>query len=220
MKKKVIPALLLIAMVLVAAGCGAYMLDRYNILPKIPFSGERFGIERLYSPADGDGDGVDDYTDMTETARAYIATRPEYKSAYYAGGYPPEGEGVSTDVIWKAFAGAGYDLKAMVDADIAAAPEAYPAITKPDPNIDFRRVRNLKIFFERHAQVLTCDINDISQWQAGDVVVFAKGHIGIVSDKRDFWGHTWIIHHGSGNGAEEDAISRDKVTGHYRWIAE
>ena len=37
----------------------------------------------------------------------------------------------------------GYDLKALVDADIAACPEAYPHITTPDPNIDFRRVNTL-----------------------------------------------------------------------------
>lgn len=41
-----------------------------------------------------------------------------------------------------------------------------------DKNIDFRRVRNLNVFFLYHAKVLTTDISDISQWQGGDIVVF------------------------------------------------
>ena len=45
---------------------------------------------------------------------------PVYKSAYYVGGYPPATEGVCTDVVWRAFKEAGYDLKKMIDADIAA----------------------------------------------------------------------------------------------------
>ena len=44
-------------------------------------------------------------------------------------------------------------------------------------NIDFRRVKNLKIYFEHTAISLTTDVNDIEQWQGGDIVVF-KNHIG------------------------------------------
>ena len=39
-----------------------------------------------------------------------------YQSKYYAGGYPDDGLGVCTDVIWQALQAAGYDLKALVDA--------------------------------------------------------------------------------------------------------
>ena len=37
---------------------------------------------------------------------------------YYSGGYPPDSEGVCTDVIWRALKNAGYSLKDMVDADM------------------------------------------------------------------------------------------------------
>lgn len=75
-----------------------------------------------------------------------------------------------------------------MDADVAAYPDLYPGLdaTGPDPNIDFRRVRNLDVFFSRHAQVLTLKLEDPSQWQAGDIVVFSGGdHIAICSDRRN-----------------------------------
>ena len=53
-----------------------------------------------------------------------------------------------------------------------------------DKNIDFRRVKNLQVYFKNNAISLTTDINDITAWQGGDIVIFKK-HIGIVSDKRN-----------------------------------
>lgn len=178
-----------------------------------------FGISDITSPLDADGDGVDDYTDIKNGALEYIASKPVYGSKYYSGGYPDDGQGVCTDVIWNAFRAAGYDLKAMIDRDIAEAPEAYPDIDKPDPNIDFRRVRNLKIYFDRHAEVLTTEFGDPYDWQPGDIVVFSPSHIGICSDKRNFRGVPYLIHHGN---AEDGAVEADdmrwfKVVGHYRW---
>ena len=63
-----------------------------------------------------------------------------------------------------------------MDADIAACPEAYPHITTPDPNIDFRRVNTLDTFFRRHAQVLTCDLSD---GHVGYTLASAGGHRGV-----------------------------------------
>ena len=137
----------------------------FRLLPGREYSGEDFGIETLISTSDYDGDGVDDYRDIMLGARADAENAPTYKSAYYAGGYPPADEGVCTDVIWRAFKNAGYSLKDMVDSDIAENPEDYPAVNSPDPNIDFRRVRNLRVFFEKYAERLTLDPSDISDWQ-------------------------------------------------------
>lgn len=194
--------------------CGAAALIIY--LPDRVYTAEHFGIATVQSAQDADGDGIDDYTDMMLAARERILSAPEYKSAYYAGGYPPEGEGVCTDVIWMAFKAAGYDLKSMVDADIADRRDAYPHITHPDPNIDFRRVRNLRIFFDTYAISLSCDVRDIEQFQPGDIVIY-EGHVGMVSDKRNRRGVPFIIHHGSGTGAEENALAREPIIGHYRW---
>ena len=73
------------------------------------YNAEDFGFEDIKSPNDADGDGIDDYTDMVEGARAYIATDPQYKSAYYAGGYPTDGYGVCTDVVAQGLLSAGYE---------------------------------------------------------------------------------------------------------------
>ena len=108
----------------------------------------------------------------------------------------------------------------MVDNDISARTQAYPLIDKPDTNIDFRRVRNLHIFFEKYAISLTTDINDISEWQPGDIVIFNNDkHIGIVSDRRNRDGVTYIIHNGGQPVREEDYLGRSPVIAHYRFDA-
>ncbi len=195
---------------------GIHLAQEYNLFPKRPHYAPEFGITVLQSEYDADGDGIDDFTDLMQGARAYVQTKPRYKSEYYEGGYPPEGIGVCTDVIWHAFANAGYDLKAMVDADIKLRPEAYDKIDKPDENIDFRRVYNLAVFFEAYAESLTCDETDIAAWQPGDIVIYPH-HIAMVSDKRNANGVAYIIHHGGQPVREEDAITRHEIIGHYRF---
>ena len=111
------------------------------------FSNEDFGLDTWVSPFDADGDGVDDQTDVLQSARDYLATNPKYESRYYLTGYPDDEYGVCTDVVAFALRGAGYDLQALVDADIRANHDGY-ADEAPDPNIDFRRVRNLLVFFQ------------------------------------------------------------------------
>ncbi len=185
------------------------------------YTAEQLGIDVIRSPYDADGDGVDDYTDMMLGARAYIQTDPHYKSKYYAGGYPDDGLGVCTDVIWHAFDAAGYQLKDLVDEDIANHPEAYPFIDSPDGNIDFRRVNTLDAFFRRHAKTLTNSLDDPQQWQAGDIVIFGqREHIGICSDRRDKNGIPFLIHHGNPveDAVEQPAIPHKEVTGHFRWV--
>lgn len=208
-------AIILFIVVLLLA-VGIFELNYWNLIPQKTYTAKDFGIETIQSDRDENNNGVDDYTDILLGARAYVATDPKYKSDYYIGGYPPTGEGVCTDVIWAALENAGYDLKDMVDADIAAHPDAYPAIDEPDPNIDFRRVKNLAVFFERNALSLTTDVKDIAAWQPGDIVVYTK-HIAIISDLRDKDGVPYIIHHAGQPVFEEDALTRYEIVGHYRW---
>jgi uncharacterized protein YijF (DUF1287 family) len=176
-----------------------------------------FGIDQVTLGHDEDGDGIDDQLDMLVGARAYVAGHPRYKSAYYEGGYPDDGYGVCTDVVAAAYLASGYDLRELVDADIREAPDAY-GIDEPDPDIDYRRVRNLRVCLERNATSLTCDPTDVEAWQGGDIVVF-ENHIGIVSDKRNERGVTYVIHHNDPWQAayEQDILeSRDDIVGHYR----
>lgn len=188
---------------------------------KPSYTAEDFGIEVIKSQADKDGDGIDDYTDILLGARAEAERKPKYKSAYYAGGYPPDTEGVCTDVIWRALRNAGYSLKDMVDEDIAQNVSEYPRVGgKPDPNIDFRRVPNLKVYFERNHIILTNDLNQIAEWQPGDIVVFGTTHVGIISDKRNKNGVPYLIHNGGQPNREEDILELynkyEPISGHYR----
>lgn len=180
----------------------------------------QFQIEPYISDSDADGDGIDDQTDMLESTRAYIATKPKYGSKYYSGGYPDDGYGVCTDVVAFACLGTGYNLMDLVAEDVRTAQDAY-GIETPDPNIDYRRVKNLNVYFSRHAQSLTTDLSDINEWQGGDIVVF-DSHIAIVSDKRNARGIPYIIHHVSVSqkAYEQDLMEhwekKAGIIGHYR----
>ena len=190
------------------------ILYMFNVIPHRQFTNEDFGIETYKSLIDKDGDGIDDQTDFLQSVRNYIATKPKYKSKYYRTGYPDDGFGVCTDVIAFGLRGAGYDLMELVDADIRANKKMYQ-LDVVDKNIDFRRVNNLRIFFEHNAKSLTTDLTDIKEWQGGDIIVF-KTHIGVVSDKRNWRGIPFIIHNG-GLRFEEDILEyRTDIVGHFR----
>lgn len=183
---------------------------------------EDFGITVIKSDMDYNHNGIDDYTDILLGAKEEAKRAPKYKNAYYAGGYPPEDEGVCTDVIWRAFKNAGYSLKDMVDEDIQNNVKAYPRVEGvPDPNIDFRRVGNLKTFFERNAKTLTTDLTKIEEWQPGDIVTFGTSHIGIISDKRNKKGVPYLIHNAGQPLREEDTLELnnyfEKISGHFRF---
>ena len=179
---------------------------------------------KAVSPVDFNHNGVDDYADIVAGARQDAVNHPTYDDGYYQGGYPPDDRGACTDVVWRAFRQAGYDLKAMVDADIAADPAGYAqAAPRPDPNIDFRRTGVLDVFFSKYGQTLTADASDVSQWQGGDIVVFdGTRHIGVISDRRDRDGIVYLIHNMKQERRENDYLSfkrRMTVTGHYRFDA-
>lgn len=220
MKNKKHLFLFLTAALLILAVPVVLLMNYYNLLPKKSYSADDFGIKTVKSQTDFDGDGVDDYRDIMLGARKDAKNRPKYKSEYYANAYPPDDIGVCTDVVWRAFKNAGYDLRAMVSKDIEDNTKDYSNVKKPDSNIDFRRVKNLRVFFDKYATVLTVDTAKIDQWQPGDIVVFNDNtHIGIVSDKRNRDGLPYIIHNGGQPNREEDYLPRAKVVAHYRFDA-
>lgn len=201
-----------------------FLINHSNILPldKKVYSAEDFEITTLKSDIDYDNDGIDDYTDIMLGARKDAENHPTYKSAYYSGGYPPDDEGVCTDVIWRAFKNAGYNLKDLIDEDIKNNVEEYPRVGgNPDPNIDFRRVPNLISFFTRNAVSLSTDLSQIADWQPGDIVTFENKHVGIISDKRNKNGIPYLIHNGGQKNREEDILEvytlYSKISGHFRW---
>ena len=166
---------------------------------------------------------------IIEGARLDVANKSRYKDAYYQGGYPPEDEGVCTDLVWRAFKNAGIDLKSLIDSDIKANVSKFPRITgDPDPNIDFRRVKNHIVFFGRHGITLTNevdanDLENLKQWQGGDIVTIERPeHMGIISDKRNKKGVPYVIHNMGPVPREDDCLEswNGKITGHFRYPAE
>ena len=215
MKKKIliIVTIFLIVLIIVVL----YALYRFNYIPHKKYTNEDFNIKTYISKTDKDNDGIDDQTDILNNVRNYIKTNPKYKSKYYATGYPNDEYGVCTDVVAFGLKGAGYDLMNLVNEHIKSNRNLYD-IDVIDKNIDFRRVQNLKVYLDNNAIVLTNDINKIKEWQGGDIVVF-KNHIGIVSDKRNKKGISFIIHHANPYQRyyEEDILEyRNDIIGHYR----
>ena len=209
--------IILTILFLVISGICLYVLYQFNVIPHRKYTNEDFDIETYISNIDKDNDGIDDQTDILNGVRNYIATNPKYKSKYYANGYSDDEYGVCTDVVANGLLNAGYDMMELVNNHIENNMGMYD-IEIVDKNIDFRRVQNLKVYFKSTAIELTTDIYDIDKWQGGDIVIFNK-HIGIVSDKRNRKGISFVIHHANPYQIyyEEDILeNRNDIVGHYR----
>ena len=218
-KKHVLRNFIIICIIIIFTIVTILFMNKWNLVPKKYFSAKDFDIKTIYSSVDFDDDDIDDYSDFLLGARKDAENHPTYISKYYADSYPPDNEGACTDVIWRAFKNAGYSLRDMVDNDIKEHPSDYPNIEYRDKNIDFRRVNNLRVFFSRYATSLTLDYTDIKEWQPGDIVFLNDNHVGMISDRRNDKGYTYIIHNGGQPNREEDVITNYKITGHYRFDA-
>jgi uncharacterized protein YijF (DUF1287 family) len=187
-------------------------------------------VENLSFDTDKNSDGVSDLDDIVEGAKKEIANKTKYKDGYFDGGYPPPSEGVCTDLIWRSLKNAGYDLKSLMDIDIRKNLKDYAnRVTNPDPNIDFRRVKNQLVFFRRYAKSLTLDVipydkENLSDWQRGDIVILqapTTDHIAVISDKRRKDGVPYILHNASTYAMEENLLlkwSKKKyIIGHFRF---
>ena len=214
MKKRI--TLIVFSVLIIVA---LYVLYCFNYIPHKKYTNADFNIEAYKSNIDKDNDGIDDQTDILNNANNYIKTNPKYKSKYYNAGYPNDEYGVCTDVVAFALKDAGYDLMELVNEDITSHKEKYN-IETIDKNIDFRRVRNLDIYFKNNNTSLTNDLSKIEEWQGGDIIVF-KDHIGIISDKRNRKGIPFLIHHANPMqiNYEEDVLElygQEYIIGHYR----
>ena len=214
MKKIIIPIIIFIIIILVVI---IYLLYIFNYIPHKKYTNADFNIETYKSNIDFDNDGIDDQTDVLAGVKNYVARNPKYKSKYYETGYPNDEYGVCTDVVAFGLNNAGYDLMTLVNEDIKNNIDSYN-IEVIDKNIDFRRVKNLKIYFERNAISLTTDVSKIEEWQGGDIIIF-ENHIGVISDSRNKNGVPFVIHHANPfqKYYEEDILeTRNDIVGHYR----
>ncbi|HEY6124002.1 MAG TPA: DUF1287 domain-containing protein [Steroidobacteraceae bacterium] len=167
--------------------------------------------------------------DIVVAARGQVGVTvvydPAYRSLGYPGGDVPADRGVCTDVVVRALRTArAMDLQRRVHEDMKAHWDAYPhhrrwGLSKPDPNIDHRRVPNLMTYFKR-AGYETRLTRTAADYLPGDIVAWDLGrgilHIGIVSDVKSVTGTPLVVHNIGSGAREEDILFRFTIIGHYR----
>jgi uncharacterized protein YijF (DUF1287 family) len=171
---------------------------------------------------------TDFFTVLADSALTLTEQTVEYDPSYFQIDYPngdvPADKGVCTDVVIRAYRMLGIDLQKEVHEDMKSYFNAYPnywGLTRPDKNIDHRRVPNLMTFFERHGTILPITQNSYD-YRAGDIVCWKLGggitHIGIVSKRKVNNGERPLIIHNIGGGQVlEDMLFDFKIIGHYRY---
>ncbi len=164
---------------------------------------------------------------IVAAARSQVGKTVIYDPAYvglaYPGGDVPIERGVCTDVVIRALRdGLNIDLQKLIHEDMSAAFPEYPAIwglKRPDPNIDHRRVPNLRCYFERNGYSLGVS-QERQEFLPGDFVTCIVGrnrpHIMIVSDKKTSEGVPLVIHNIGSGAKEEHRLFDFPMTGHYR----
>jgi uncharacterized protein len=151
----------------------------------------------------------------------------DHSNGYYSnGGFPPEDTGVCSDVIWRVYREMGIDFRRGFQADVEKNPLLYSGDL--DPNINYRRVKRLQVYFSRMAEILTNEMipgdeKNLSLWQPGDIVIFDAlpswlWHIGIIADTRDGDGVPYMLdNHGAGVSITITPLRwPSRIIGHYR----
>lgn len=174
--------------------------------------------------------GIQDtlYSSLVDAAIELTFDHVIYDPTYFVIPYPngdvPGDRGVCTDVIIRAYRRVGIDLQKQVHEDMKNNFSSYPALwglSRPDRNIDHRRVPNLMKFFARFGDEKP--ITDKSlDYNPGDIVAWDLGsgirHIGIVIDKLSQDGRRPLIVHNIGAGQEiSDCLFNFKIIGHYSY---
>lgn len=159
-----------------------------------------------------------------ELTKQKVTYDPAYFKLTYPNGDVPADKGVCTDVVIRAYRKLSIDLQKEVHEDMKANFTRYPknwGLSKPDKNIDHRRVPNLMTFFTRHGTVKKITTR-AADYVPGDIVCWnlqgAITHIGIVSAKKSVDGERYLIVHNIGSGQVlEDCLFNFKIIGHYRY---
>ncbi len=124
-----------------------------------------------------------------ERTRHTVVYDGSYYRIPYPGGDVPDNVGVCTDVVIRSYRALGIDLQELVHKDMTAHFDKYPSkriwgLSRPDPNIDHRRVPNLQVFFERNGISLPVT-GKAADYLPGDIVTWMLPgnlpHIGIVT---------------------------------------
>jgi hypothetical protein len=168
------------------------------------------------------------YNQFADSAMTLTKQNVQYDGSYYQLAYPngdvPKNKGVCTDVVIRAYRKVGIDLQKEVHEDMVKHFELYPknwGLSRPDKNIDHRRVPNLMTYFSRHGIVKRISPTS-SDYIPGDIVCWDLGsgltHIGIVTKKKSNDGQRFLIVHNIGGGQVlEDCLFRFKIIGHFQF---
>jgi uncharacterized protein YijF (DUF1287 family) len=159
---------------------------------------------------------------------------PTYTKLSYPNGDVPRSTGVCADVVIRAARdGLGLDLQKLVHEDMVKDFKAYHQLdkwgmTRPDANIDHRRVLNLETYWTRTGARLwaaekptpgdgfpkAIEVGDILTW----MLDARLPHVGIVVSA----GTQKQVVHNIGRGVELIALEEfhpERAAGHYRWPA-
>ena len=171
------------------------------------------------------------YEKLAQAALERTTHDVRYDGSYQKIDYPmgdvPKSIGVCTDVVIRAYRELGIDIQQLLHEDMTQHFNQYPnqsrwGLSRPDPNIDHRRVPNLQVFFSRFGKSLPVT-NHPEDYQPGDLVTWQLNenmvHIGIVAEEVAYT-HSYrhLIIHNIGNGPElGDMLFDYEITGHYRF---
>jgi uncharacterized protein YijF (DUF1287 family) len=166
-------------------------------------------------------------TAAIERTHHVVRYDPAYVRISYPGGDVPADTGVCTDEIIRSYRSVGVDLQKEVHEDMVRNFDLYPrrwrwVLSRPDPNIDHRRVPNLMVFFARKGESLPLS-GRADDYAPGDLVTWDLGggvpHVGVIVDQKSAKSGRYMIVHNIGQGPRmEDIIFNWKVTGHYRYF--
>ncbi len=167
---------------------------------------------------------------LSYAALERLRHRVVYDGRYIPIGYPngdvPANTGVCTDTVIRSYRKLGVDLQRLVYEDMSNNFYSYPnlakwGLNKPDPNIDHRRVHNLKAFFTRHGGRVPVTGN-AADYRPGDLVTWSLGgdqeHIGIVVNRKSSAGRPLIVHNIGEGERIEDVLFAMPISGHYRYF--
>ncbi len=159
-----------------------------------------------------------------EQTRQNVRYDPAYVRISYPGGDVPADTGVCTDVVIRAYRTAlGIDLQKQVHEDMRAHFARYPqnwGLSRPDTNIDHRRVPNLQTFLKRKGASLPVT-QRAEDYLPGDLITCTVAgrlpHIAIVVPAPDGGSEPWIVHNIGQGPKLEKRLFEFPLTGHYRF---
>ncbi|MCB9033725.1 MAG: DUF1287 domain-containing protein [Chitinophagales bacterium] len=148
---------------------------------------------------------------------------PAYVALDYPNGDIDISTGVCADVVVRALRSIDVDLQQRIHEDMKKDFKAYPNLwnlTKPDKNIDHRRVPNINCYLERQGKLIK-DFMNQSTYLPGDIVAWKMEtglhHIGVVVNTNANDG-TPLVAHNIGAGTKiQNVLFSWTIIGHYRW---